>query len=103
MAYIDCDPDRNRDAFFDILSVLVKFFAEDTNIDSSLRKQDHHGTLRNIMQHETLTCPSAGPRGGEGEAFPAGIYIRKVPNTFAVPLAARLAAISAQLKYFLLL
>ena len=49
MAYIDCDPDRNRDAFFDILGVLIKFFAEDTNIDSSLRKQDHHGTLCNTM------------------------------------------------------
>ena len=49
MAYIDCDPDRNRDAFFDILGVLIKFFAEDTNIDSSLRKQDHHGILCNIV------------------------------------------------------
>ena len=35
------------------------------------------------------TCPKAGPRGGDGDAFPAGMYIRKCP----IALAPRLAAI----------
>lgn len=28
------------------------------------------------------TCPRAGPKGGEGEAIPAGIYIRTVATSF---------------------
>lgn len=28
-----------------------------------------------------FTCPNCGPRGGEAEAFPAGIYVRNLPIT----------------------
>lgn len=49
MAYINGDSDGNRNAFFDIFGMFIKFFAEDTNIDSSLWKQAHHVTLYNIM------------------------------------------------------
>ena len=36
------------------------------------------------------TCPKAGPKGGDGEAFPAGMYIRTVATNFPsfFPLAA---------------
>lgn len=40
-----------------------------------------------------LTCPNAGPKGGEGEAFPAGIYMRTVATIFAMPADFPLAAI----------
>lgn len=31
--------------------------------------------------HLNSTCPSDGPNGGEGDAFPAGINMLKLPIT----------------------
>ena len=51
------------------------------------------GLSRTRVTHITVwqyTCPKAGPRGGEGEAIPAGMYIRTVATNFptAFPLPA---------------
>ena len=38
---------------------------------------------KQILRSRALTCPSAGPSGGDGEALPAGMYIRRVLASFA--------------------
>ena len=45
----------------------------------------------NNMTACMLTCPRAGPRGGDGEAFPAGTRTLRVPMILATPLVALLA------------
>ena len=41
---------------------------------------------------QNITCPNCGPNGGDGEAFPAGIYVLNMPR-ISLDFRAALAAI----------
>lgn len=47
----------------------------------------YHFLAPSVQPLSVSTWPKAGPSGGEGEAFPAGMYIRRLPTTFAALLA----------------
>ena len=84
---MDCDLDWNWYVFLDVLRFLIEFFAKQSNV---------YPPLQNVSINITMlgptwggrTCPRAGPRGGDGEAFPAGMYMRTVPITLETPLPA---------------
>ena len=89
------NPNRQVNAFFYVVGFLVEFPDKSSNINPFLVSFEEEKAI-NLQQtgyRATCTCPNAGPKGGEGEAFPAGIYMRTVATTLATPADFPLAAI----------
>ena len=85
---MDCDLDWNWYVFLDVLRFL---FVKQSDVYPPLQNHLFINYINITMLGPTRggrTCPRAGPRGGDGEAFPAGMYMRTVPITLETPLPA---------------
>ena len=77
---MNSDPNWNGDPFSDVLGLLIELLAKASNVDPPL--QTPNGSRERQAAPSSRTCPSAGPSGGEGDALPAGMYMRSEPSTF---------------------
>ena len=94
--YVNLHYDWNRNIRLDVFCPFIELLTEQSNINPSLAAKKILTTIvLSVSEYiEPLTCPRAGPRGGEGEALPAGTYMRSTWDTaFLLAFPAILVAV----------